>query len=173
MKKLFVAVLLGAALPLLGTHVFAGDAQPAAGESAAPKGAESGGACKADAEKVCSGMKPGDGKLGPCLKEHQDELSPECKAKIGKMMKGMMKKKGQEACGEDSKSFCADMKPGDGKWGACMKEHKDDLSEGCKAFLGKAKKMGDRMKAKNAEKAPQGNGAKGSEDQPPKDMDSE
>ncbi|MGA9547451.1 MAG: cysteine rich repeat-containing protein, partial [Rhodomicrobium sp.] len=36
--------------------------------------------CKSDREKFCPGLKPGDGKLGPCMKEHAAELSPECTA---------------------------------------------------------------------------------------------
>lgn len=55
-------------------------AQGAAAE-APPKG---GGACKADTEKFCAGVKPGDGRLAKCLKEHEAELSPECKASTAK-----------------------------------------------------------------------------------------
>lgn len=42
-------------------------------------------ACGSDAEKFCAGMRPGDGKFGPCMKEHKDELSAECRGMMGKM----------------------------------------------------------------------------------------
>ena len=47
--------------------------------------------CKADAERLCAGIKPGGGKLKNCLKEHENEVSIGCakelkkiKAKMGK-----------------------------------------------------------------------------------------
>lgn len=37
-------------------------------------------ACKADVEKFCKDTKPGAGRVIKCLKEHEAELSSECKA---------------------------------------------------------------------------------------------
>jgi hypothetical protein len=34
--------------------------------------------CKADAEKLCSGIAPGDGKIITCLKQHKNEVSFGC-----------------------------------------------------------------------------------------------
>jgi hypothetical protein len=31
--------------------------------------------CKADAERICAGVAPGDGKIIACLKQHRDEVS--------------------------------------------------------------------------------------------------
>lgn len=39
-------------------------------------------ACKADEEKLCSDIKPGQGRITRCLKQHEGELSPECKEKM-------------------------------------------------------------------------------------------
>ena len=36
-------------------------------------------ACKGDTEKLCKGVKPGQGRIVKCLKQHEDELSPACK----------------------------------------------------------------------------------------------
>ena len=44
-------------------------------------------ACEDDAMKLCSGVKPGGGRIFRCLKEHESELSPECKEKM-EMHKG-------------------------------------------------------------------------------------
>jgi hypothetical protein len=42
-------------------------------------------ACHDDVEQFCSEVKPGKGAMAQCLKEHADELSPECKEKLSKM----------------------------------------------------------------------------------------
>jgi len=41
-------------------------------------------ACKGDAKKLCEGIKPGGGKIAQCLKQHESELSPACKAQMEK-----------------------------------------------------------------------------------------
>ena len=40
------------------------------------------GACKADIEKLCQGVKPGEGRIIACLKEKQNEVSDNCKAEM-------------------------------------------------------------------------------------------
>jgi len=47
-------------------------------------------ACQDDALKFCKDMKPGGGRIANCLKEHENELSAECKAR---MEKGRMQNK--------------------------------------------------------------------------------
>ena len=34
--------------------------------------------CKADAERICAGVAPGNGKIIACLKQHRDEVSVGC-----------------------------------------------------------------------------------------------
>lgn len=60
------------------------------------QGATSGGsgalaACKADAEKICPGVKPGGGRLIGCLKEHENDVTIGC-AKELKAIKSKMGK---------------------------------------------------------------------------------
>ena len=43
--------------------------------------------CKADREKFCAGVKKGKGRIKKCLKAHENELSPACKAKLEKHKK--------------------------------------------------------------------------------------
>jgi hypothetical protein len=40
------------------------------------------------------------------------------------------------ACADDAKKFCANVQPGGGRIVACLKEHKDSLSEGCRKAAG-------------------------------------
>jgi hypothetical protein len=39
-------------------------------------------ACRADADRLCKGVKPGGGRIRECFKAHQAELSDGCKAAI-------------------------------------------------------------------------------------------
>lgn len=39
-------------------------------------------ACSDDVQKYCKDVKPGRGRIVKCLKEHEKDLSPECKAKL-------------------------------------------------------------------------------------------
>jgi len=41
-------------------------------------------ACKEDVQKFCKDVQPGDGGILRCLKEHEQELSPECKSRVEK-----------------------------------------------------------------------------------------
>lgn len=101
------------------------------------------GACKADQEKFCKDVKPGEGRIIKCMKEHEASLSAECKNNISKLEEHM-------PCFEDHQKFCKGMKPGDGKFGPCMKEHEAELSPKCKEHLKEMKehheKMGDKMR---------------------------
>lgn len=48
-------------------------------------------ACKADAERICPGVKPGGGRLIGCLKEHENDVTIGC-AKELKAVKSKMGK---------------------------------------------------------------------------------
>ena len=118
--------------------------------------AEETGPCKAELEKLCKGVEPGEGRIAKCMKEHEAELSEGCKKMAGKM--GERKEKmdaAKEACKADKEKFCKDVEPGEGRVAKCMKEHEAELSEGCKKVSDKMReKMGEmREKMKGASEA--------------------
>lgn len=43
--------------------------------------------CKADAQKFCKGIRPGQGRILACLKSHQSELAPACTAEFNRAKK--------------------------------------------------------------------------------------
>lgn len=125
MKKLFLAVLFVSSFAYANHHE---------GQHEGP--------CKADAEKFCKDVQPGEGRIVKCLKEHESELSAECKAKkeeVKEEIKGKVEEV-KEACAEDAKKFCADEKPGKGRIIKCLKKNEASVSEACKETLpGKGK----------------------------------
>ena len=86
-------------------------------------------ACKSDREKFCPGLKFGDGKLGPCMKQHAAELTPECTAVIeaGKQASKQIKAN----CKADIGKFCADVAKERGGVGKCLEGHASDLEPAC------------------------------------------
>ena len=94
--------------------------------------------CAEDAARLCKDMQKGEGRIANCLREHKDELSPACKnniAKAKKEGKGM-----KEACHEDAKNLCKDVKPGEGRIVQCLKQHEGELSQACKEQMARAGK---------------------------------
>ena len=86
--------------------------------------------CVADAEKLCKGVQPGEGRMARCMKEHEKELSSGCKENIGKMKEKV--KEVAEACKDDAAKVCKDVKPGEGRILRCLKQHEAELSPACK-----------------------------------------
>ena len=95
--------------------------------------------CKADYEKLCGNVKPGEGRIQACLKQHKDEVSPECKAFLETKKEEFNAKmeKMAEACKGDAETLCPGVKPGEGRILKCLLQHKDDLSAECRNALHK------------------------------------
>lgn len=101
--------------------------------------------CKADAEKFCKGIEPGEGRILKCLNEHESELSPACRETVSSWMQKVSE--GGEAvlpaCKPDAARLCQGVAPGQGRIATCLKEHEAELSQECKeavsAKLQKAK----------------------------------
>lgn len=97
-----------------------------------------GAACKSDVEKFCKDVEPGEGKIIHCLRQHEDSLSDECRAK-GKEIKEQMQEKGKEiqaACKDDFEKYCKGIF-GPFKRIQCLKNHSSEVSDVCKSNLPK------------------------------------
>lgn len=99
-------------------------------QDAAPAGHMGHGPCAADAAKLCPGIEHGEGRIAKCLHEKKDQVSAECKANKEKMKQAF--KEIKEACHDDVEKFCGSTKAGGGRIMKCMKEHKEELSPGCR-----------------------------------------
>ncbi len=95
------------------------------------------GACKADVQKLCKDVQPGEGKILECLKTHQAEVSAPCASHI-KQVQGAMKQVSQ-ACEPDVEKYCFDAPIGKGGIASCLKKHSNDLSADCKAAVASVK----------------------------------
>lgn len=98
---------------------------------------EGGKPCADDAARLCKDVQPGQGRMVKCLKEHKDELSPDCRANITKMKE--QAKDMKEACEEDARKLCKDTRPGGGRIMQCLKQHEGELSPACKEKMDRPK----------------------------------
>jgi hypothetical protein len=77
-------------------------------------------ACRADFKKLCSGVKPGDGRGAQCLKQHESEVSDGCKTAMASAARCV--EKVRQVCGADGDAAARK---------ACVKEHAAELGD-CK-----------------------------------------
>jgi hypothetical protein len=105
----------------------------AAPASAAEKVAEK--ACKADAQKFCKDIPPGEGRVAACMKSHEAELSQGCKDQIAAMKEKM--KEFAQACKPDAEKLCKGIPHGKGRILSCLASHEADLSPACRAEMQK------------------------------------
>lgn len=89
-------------------------------------------ACRADADKLCPGLQPGQGRVVSCLVEKKEQVSPGCR-------KAIAAGESRHPCAADVNRLCKDVKPGDGRIAACMKRNESKLSAPCKASLAQAR----------------------------------
>lgn len=90
---------------------------------AAAGAAAADGPCRDDARKLCSKVQPGGGRAVACLKEHEADLSPACKAALPTM----------EQCAQELRTLC----PGDDRRAlrGCLRDKAAQLSPACRAMV--------------------------------------
>jgi hypothetical protein len=104
----------------------------------APASAQTKNPCADDVQKFCKDVKPGGGRLAKCMKEHEKDLSPQCKASIEETR--AKAKEAHEACADDVQKFCKDVKPGGGRIVKCLKQNEKELSAECREKMTQARK---------------------------------
>ena len=100
----------------------------AAAEATAQQGAARQ-ACAADITQLCGEVKPGDGRLKACVKDHFGQLSASCQTAL------ISNVTITKSCKADAEQKCSGIPPGGGRIQACMKEHFTELAEPCKDAL--------------------------------------
>lgn len=78
-------------------------------------------ACRADAQKLCAGTQPGGGRIAICLKQHEAELSADCRAALPVMQR----------CAQEAQSACGSV--GRRERRECLRQQADKLSPECRA----------------------------------------
>jgi Golgi apparatus protein 1 len=96
------------------------------------------GACRADVQKFCKGVAPGDGAIARCLSQHQSEISPGCR---DRMAQGRRRaEEFAEACKADAAKVCNQVQPGGGRMLRCLAASKEQLSAPCREKIAQAEK---------------------------------
>jgi hypothetical protein len=86
-------------------------------------------ACGPDIKQLCTEVKPGEGRLKVCVKEHFGQLSASCQTAL------MSNVTITKACKADAQKNCPGIQPGGGHIQTCMKDHFMELAEPCKESL--------------------------------------
>lgn len=86
-------------------------------------------ACAADIKQLCPEVKPGDGRLKACVKEHFGKLSASCQTAL------ISNVTITKSCKADAEQKCSGIQPGGGHIQTCMKDHFTELGEACKDAL--------------------------------------
>src|SRR3990167_3520219 len=82
-------------------------------------------ACRSDARKFCTSLRPGEGRIVTCLRENTRQLSAACQFQLNKI----------ETCAVEIQQLCADITDESEKK-QCHKDRRTELSAGCQAAAG-------------------------------------
>jgi cysteine rich repeat protein len=95
-------------------------------------------ACRPDKEKFCKDIQPGEERIHQCLKKHESQLDPECRAKL---QRGEQFEKVRLTCKTEKEKFCGGVEPGQGRIRACMEANESKFSKACRNSLEEMKKL--------------------------------
>lgn len=96
--------------------------------------------CKADLEKYCKGVEPGEGRLLACLYSHGDKISGRCEYAVydaASQLERALTALSYVAneCKDDLKAFCSNIKPGEGRLMQCIDKNMSKVSGRCKQAI--------------------------------------
>jgi len=86
--------------------------------------------CADEIEKFCKDVRPGDGRMVQCLRDHNSELSTVCREKVKAVVQKLEDAK--QACAKDISKFCPRVTPGGGRLLKCLKPHVNELAPECR-----------------------------------------
>jgi hypothetical protein len=96
--------------------------------------------CKTEISTYCKGVKPGEGRVLACLFAYEDKLSNRCEyalydaaAQLQQAIAALTYVANE--CKDDLKTFCANVKPGEGRLIDCIEKNKDKISSRCKQAI--------------------------------------
>jgi hypothetical protein len=96
--------------------------------------------CKKEMSTYCKDVTPGEGRVLACLFAFEDKLSPRCEfalydaaSQLERAVNALTYAANE--CREDIKSYCSDVKPGEGRILDCLDKKKDVMSDRCKQAI--------------------------------------
>ena len=96
--------------------------------------------CKAELDKYCAMVTPGDGRLLGCLFAYQDKLSSKCEYALYDAAVQLERAVAAltyvvNECDNDLEKFCSDIAPGEGRLMDCMNKNMANVSDRCKSAM--------------------------------------
>lgn len=92
--------------------------------------------CDKEITEYCKEVTPGEGRVLACLYAHEDKLSGQCEyalydavAQLERALTALSYLANE--CRDDLKTYCADVKPGEGRLLQCMDKNDAKLSKRC------------------------------------------
>ncbi len=97
-------------------------------------------ACKKEIDSYCKNVTLGEGRLLACFYAHEDKLSGECSFTMYKAASTLEHLAAAftyvaQSCELDIKTFCSNVKPGEGRMVGCLNKHTGDISAQCNKAL--------------------------------------
>ena len=96
--------------------------------------------CKAELDKYCAMVTPGDGRLLGCLFAYQDKLSNKCEYALYDAAVQLERAVAAltyvaTECDDDLQKFCGNIAPGDGRLTDCINKNIANVSDRCKSAM--------------------------------------
>lgn len=123
------------------THPAAGLALALALLAAALPAPAAADACDADAQRLCSLIPAGGGRILACLQSNYNNLSDECRADLDRARQ--LAYEVGLTCQADVFAYCQNVRPGQYRVLSCLVGHYDQISSGCKDGLALLKRFQD------------------------------
>jgi hypothetical protein len=96
--------------------------------------------CKKEIDTYCKKVTPGEGRVLACLYAYQDKLSGRCEyalydaaAQLERVIAALTFLANE--CRNDLKTFCSNVKPGEGRLIQCIDKNKEKISGRCKQAI--------------------------------------